>query len=269
MIFLTTVTVTDAAGNNASIAEDITVKLEDPIAPIVIQRIVNTASPVLNGYARVNGGAGDTLRIEIGTALDPDANGSYVLGVDAELTHDNESSTWLLDLSESVPSLAEGDYTITATVENQSGTASHDASLVVDTTGPSGYPTVDVADPIESEDTHTPTITGTATLAVGDVLTVEVDGETYTAGDDNLVTGLLTEITIDDGGAGYTSAPTVTITGGGATSDATATATIDAGTGLLTGITIDDPGAGYTSAPTVTINPDGGATLDADSNGND
>ena len=178
--FLTTVTVTDAAGNDASIAEDITVKLEDPIAPIVIQRIVNTASPVLNGYARVNGGAGDTLRIEIGTASDPDANGSYVLGVDAELTHDNESSTWLLDLSESVPSLAEGDYTITATVENQSGTASHVASLVVDTTGPSGYPLVDVADPIVPEATQTPTITGTATLAVGDVLTVEVDGETYT-----------------------------------------------------------------------------------------
>ena len=46
------------------------------------------------------------------------------------------------------------------------------------------------------------------------------------------------------GGSGYSTA-TVEITGGGATSDATATATIDAG--VITAITITDPGSGYTS----------------------
>ena len=83
--------------------------------------------------------------------------------------------------------------------------------------------------------------------------TLSVNGDT---------SGVLKDLTITNAGTGYTSAPTVTITGGGATLDATATATIDVATGLLTGITIDDPGAGYTSAPTVTITG-GGATQNA------
>lgn len=69
------------------------------------------------------------------------------------------------------------------------------------------------------------------------------------------------DVTIDDPGAGYTSAPTVTITGGNGT-DATATATVNTGTGELTGITITNPGSGFTTAPTVSITG-GGATTDA------
>ncbi|MCE5265695.1 MAG: multicopper oxidase domain-containing protein, partial [Deltaproteobacteria bacterium] len=51
-------------------------------------------------------------------------------------------------------------------------------------------------------------------------------------------------------GSGYTSAPTVTISGGGGTG-ATATATVTGG--AVTAITLDTVGSGYTSAPTVTI----------------
>jgi phage tail sheath protein FI len=62
-------------------------------------------------------------------------------------------------------------------------------------------------------------------------------------------------------GAGYTSAPTVTITGGGG-GGATAVATINSETGELDQIVITNPGFGYTSAPTVTLTG-GGATTQA------
>ena len=67
-----------------------------------------------------------------------------------------------------------------------------------------------------------------------------------------LTSGVVTNITISDGGSGYTSAPTVTIANAPAGGTrATATATI--ASGIVTGIDITNGGAGYTSAPTVTI----------------
>lgn len=64
-------------------------------------------------------------------------------------------------------------------------------------------------------------------------------------------------INVTNGGTGYlaTNLPTVTISGGGATRNATATVTITSG--KITAITLTDNGAFYTSAPTVTIS--GGA----------
>lgn len=67
-------------------------------------------------------------------------------------------------------------------------------------------------------------------------------------------------ISVDAGGTGYTNA-TVTITGGGG-SGATATATLNAG--VITAINVTNAGSGYTSVPTVTITGDGtGATATA------
>ena len=66
----------------------------------------------------------------------------------------------------------------------------------------------------------------------------------------------VTGITVSSPGTGYTSAPTVAITGGGG-SGATATATID-GSGAVTAITLTSPGTGYTSAPTVALSGGGG-----------
>jgi len=62
----------------------------------------------------------------------------------------------------------------------------------------------------------------------------------------------LAGLSLTAGGSGYTSAPTVTITGGSG-SGATATAIVNAG--VVTGFTITNPGTGYTSTnpPTVTI----------------
>lgn len=62
-------------------------------------------------------------------------------------------------------------------------------------------------------------------------------------------------ITVTNGGTGYTSAPTVSITGGGGTG-ATATATVAGG--VVTGITMNTLGSGYTTAPTIAFTGGGG-----------
>ena len=64
--------------------------------------------------------------------------------------------------------------------------------------------------------------------------------------------------TINNGGSGYTSAPTVTFSGGGASIQATAMAVIT--NGVLTGITLLTAGSGYSSPPTVTISGGGAKT---------
>ena len=60
----------------------------------------------------------------------------------------------------------------------------------------------------------------------------------------NAIQGAIHNVVIDNGGAGYSSAPTVTISGDG--TGATATATVSGG--VVTGITITAIGSGYTYA---------------------
>ena len=60
--------------------------------------------------------------------------------------------------------------------------------------------------------------------------------------------GSISAINVTSGGTGYTSAPTVTLTGGGG-SGATATAIVDSGS--VIGVAITNPGTGYTGVPTV------------------
>lgn len=60
--------------------------------------------------------------------------------------------------------------------------------------------------------------------------------------------GSLALISVTDGGTGYTTAPTVTITGGGGTG-ASATALINAG--KVVAVTVTAGGTGYTSAPVI------------------
>lgn len=67
--------------------------------------------------------------------------------------------------------------------------------------------------------------------------------------------GAVTGITINNGGSGYTSMPTINFYGGGSVvnggSKARATAVIS--NGQVTGITINNGGSGYTTAPAVTV----------------
>ena len=82
----------------------------------------------------------------------------------------------------------------------------------------------------------------------------------WSDGDETIVptvqaAGALTSITITKGGKDYTTAPPVTITGGGGTG-ATAVAAVSGS--AVVSITITAPGSGYTSAPTVTLTGGGG-----------
>jgi hypothetical protein len=61
-------------------------------------------------------------------------------------------------------------------------------------------------------------------------------------------------IDITNPGSGYTTVPSVTFVGGGATVPATATANINL-TGAISNINLSGAGAGYTSAPTIVISP--------------
>ena len=62
--------------------------------------------------------------------------------------------------------------------------------------------------------------------------------------------GAVSSITVYKNGSGYTTAPTVTISGGGGNG---ATATASLVSDRVVNITITNPGSGYTSTPTVTI----------------
>ncbi len=69
-------------------------------------------------------------------------------------------------------------------------------------------------------------------------------------------TTTVTAVAVTHAGSGYTTAPTVAITGGGGTG-ALATATMVSG--VVTGISVTNPGSGYTSRPTVTLSGGGGS----------
>jgi hypothetical protein len=71
-------------------------------------------------------------------------------------------------------------------------------------------------------------------------------------------TSPVASVTVNTGGAGYTSAPAVSFTGGGGGSGAAATAIIAGG--AVTGITVTNGGAGYTSVPTVVLTGGGFTT---------
>ena len=62
--------------------------------------------------------------------------------------------------------------------------------------------------------------------------------------------GLVNEIQVDNGGTGYTVAPTIAVVG---TSTTTATAVATVSNGVITGITVTDSGSGYATKPTLTI----------------
>ena len=107
--------------------------------------------------------------------------------------------------------------------------------------------------------------TGTTSLTdypthTGGVITLgtvdwEYEGESAAA--TVSVTGSVISINVTDGGTGYTTQPIVSITGGGATTQASASAQITSG--KVTGITVVGGGTGYTSVPTITITGGGGS----------
>ena len=96
---------------------------------------------------------------------------------------DNGDGTWDLSIP-AANELSEAAYDVTVIVTDAAGNTSIDVSageLIVDITPPV-VPTTDS----QNISNATPVISGTANVAPGETLTVEVDGVTYTAGDGNL-----------------------------------------------------------------------------------
>ena len=69
--------------------------------------------------------------------------------------------------------------------------------------------------------------------------------------------GAITDINLTSGGSGYTTAPTITFTGGGPGSGAAAKAQVVAG--QVSAVILSNSGSGYTSAPTVVFSGGGGS----------
>ncbi|MBA4411435.1 MAG: Ig-like domain-containing protein [Bacteroidota bacterium] len=128
----------------------------------------NDTTPVITGTATV--GIVEVLTVTV--------NGVTYTAGDGKLTL--TGTNWTLQIPAG-SELLEGTYPVTATITDLSGNASTDVTtneLIIDTTAVV-VPTV-VSQ--VSNDT-TPTITGTATVGAGEVLTVIVNGVTYTSGD--------------------------------------------------------------------------------------
>ena len=92
-----------------------------------------------------------------------------------------------------------------------------------------------------------------------------------------VLSGAVTYVQVVRRGSGYTSAPTVSFSGGGVGPAAFATTTVSGGAvtsvtvilgmmfeapGRVTGVTITDGGSGYTSAPSVVFGDDSSGTVD-------
>ena len=71
----------------------------------------------------------------------------------------------------------------------------------------------------------------------------------------------LVSVKINEPGAGYTSAPTVTITGGGGTG---AAAVAFVNNGVVTSITVTNQGSGFTFKPTLVLTGGGGSGATAE-----
>lgn len=93
--------------------------------------------------------------------------------------------------------------------------------------------------------TQIPVLGATVTITLGStVIGTAITGQSVSS------------ITVSTHGSGYTSAPTVTLSGGGGSG---AVATVNLFSGIVSSITVNYGGSGYTSAPTVAISGGGGS----------
>ena len=74
-----------------------------------------------------------------------------------------------------------------------------------------------------------------------------------------ILVATVASITITNAGSGYVTAPTITFSGGGASSQALATCTIS--NGSIATVTLVSPGYGYTSTPTITLSGNSGSVF--------
>ncbi|MEP6981827.1 MAG: hypothetical protein ABJA16_13760, partial [Nakamurella sp.] len=215
---------------------------------------------------------GDTLSTpassdsSLATATPPAQGSSFTLGDPGypDFSHDRTYS-FSADVTPTITDPGTG-AEATASVDPKTGSISG-----IDVVSPgAGYampPTVEIT---TAGVTPTAVAHATATIATGVINGIDVNetGYGFTAPTVTLAggnptpgfaaqavaSGMVDNLTLNAGGAGYQAQPLVTLTkpdlpGG---TQATASATMDAN-GVVTGVTIANAGSGYTSAPTVTV----------------
>ena len=180
-------TAIDPVGNvsSDSTTNELVIDLTPPIVPTVISQTTNDSTPVISGTATV--AADETLIVQFN-------GGSYFEG-DSQLT--TAGPVWSLQVPTAFEMTSAGSYDVSATVFDLAGNAASDT-----TTGEVTYdPTLPDAPTVQPQATNdaTPTITGTATLAPGETLSVEVDGQTYFEGTDLVIVGNDWSLTIPAG----------------------------------------------------------------------
>ncbi len=164
-------TVTDTAGNTSVDGSSLELSIDTtvPTTPTVDSFTSTSLTPTLTGTAVV--GSDESLTINI--------NGATYVNVPV-----GSGNAWSLDLATATPdigllgALADGrSYNVTATVTDSAGNSSSDISLdeiIIDIAAPT-TPTVDTL----TTSSLTPTISGTAFLDSAEVLSVIVNGATY------------------------------------------------------------------------------------------
>ena len=105
---------------------------------------------------------------------------------------------------------------------------------------------------------------GTTVYSSAPTITITGGGGTGATATAVLNNGIVTGITITNAGVGYTSAPTIAFTGGTITTAGTnPTGTGNATNFVVAGIQVTNPGSGYTNAPSVTFSSGSGTTATA------
>jgi hypothetical protein len=202
----------------------------------------------------------------------PTINGGYTMDAVATATLAGSSSATFTTTLGQVPSLTQASgtavlgnigsgATIVVTTRGGTGTTRSITAMNV-TNGGSGYtvaPTVTIGPPTAA---NGGACTGTCTTATAHVtvsngvitgIVIDNGGAGYRQTAANIPVTItpakrVVSITVNQGGAGYVTAPTVTLSGGGGTG---ATATANLSSGAVTSFTVTNGGSGYTSAPTV------------------
>ena len=224
--FTVTASATDSAGNTANANTTGNVDSQAPLLTLDTQSSTSDVTPTISGTTDVTPGTLVTITVV-------DANGdsqSFQVTVEADGT-----------FSTDVPNaLAEGDFTVTATVSDAQGnTASaNETNGNIDTQAP-----VVSVNPLDSGNDTTPVISGNTDLPEGAVVVITVtdsNGDTQTINalvdtDGNFATEVLTSLPEGD----YS---------------VEVTATDDAGNSTTTS---EDGGNIDTTAPVLTLNPQG------------
>ena len=223
--YTVTASATDDAGNTTSTTDSGTLDTSAPSLTLDAQGTISDATPTISGTTDLPTGATVTL-----TVTDSEGN------VQSFTALVNGNGNFTADVP---ASLAEGEYTVTATATDENGNSASvsDNNGAVDTVAP-----VISLDALGSDNDTTPTITGSTDLAQGEVVSISV---TDSAGNTQTFTALV------DANGNFT----VDVPGALAEGDyeVTATATDEAGNSAAA----NETGTIDTTAPSLTLTPQG------------